>query len=123
MKPARGKSCDGEEGKRDSGKRKVQCANLKSDIKIKRMKQKNSDSQISRKRKRANSETEETPSKDFDLKELSKKHILQCISAIFHLTQEQLKEKNDVLATEVQPIFMQVTCVKIPQVPRRQMRM
>lgn len=121
MKPARGKPRDREERKRDTGKRKVHCANLK-DIKTKRMKQKNSDSQISRKRKRANSETEETPSKDFDLKELSKKHILQCISAIFHLTQEQLKERN-LLTMEVQPIFLQVTCVKVPKVPRRQMRM
>lgn len=85
---------------------------------------KNSDSQVSRKRKRASSVMEqETPPKDFDLKELSKKHILQCISAIFHLTQEQLKEKNDLLATEIQPIFVQVTCVKVPKVPRRQMRM
>ncbi|KMQ92672.1 ribosomal l1 domain-containing protein [Lasius niger] len=84
---------------------------------------KNSDSQVSRKRKRASLVVEEeTPPKDFDLKELSKKHILQCISAIFHLTQEQLKEKNDLLATEIQPIFVQVTCVKVPKVPRRQMR-
>lgn len=92
-------------------------------IKIKRMKEKNSDSQISRKRKRANSETEETSSKDFHPKKLSKKHILQCISAIFHLTQEQLKAKNDLLVTEVQPIFVQVTCIKVPKVSRRQMRM
>ncbi|XP_050455230.1 ribosomal L1 domain-containing protein CG13096-like [Cataglyphis hispanica] len=124
MKPTRGKSRDQKERKSDIGKKKEKCANLETDIKkmtTERMKLKNSDSQISRKRKRANSEMEETPPKDFDLKELSKKHILQCISAIFHLTQEQLKE-NNLLATETQPIFMQVTCVKIPKVPRRQMR-
>lgn len=125
MKSTRGKSRDQKERKSDIGKKKEKCANVETDIKkmtTERMKLKNSDSQISRKRKRANSEMEETPPKDFDLKDLSKKHILQCISAIFHLTEEQLKE-NNLLATEMQPIFMQVTCVKIPKVPRRQMRM
>lgn len=102
--------------------------NLRTDVKMKtteKMKQNTSDSEASRKRKRANSlmEEEEASPKDFDPKELSKKHISQCISAIFRLTQEQLKDKNDLLETEVLPIFMQVTCVKISKVPRRQMRM
>lgn len=54
---------------------------------------------------------------------LSKSHIQQCISATFHLTEQQLKDKNNLLAEEAQPIFMQVTCIRIPKVPRRQMRM
>ncbi|XP_071639757.1 ribosomal L1 domain-containing protein CG13096 [Temnothorax longispinosus] len=89
------------------------------------MKGKNSDSQVARKqkRKRTDSETETTESpKEFDLKELSKKQILQCISAIFHLTQEQLKETNSLLAEEARPIFIQVTSVRVPKMPRRQMR-
>ncbi|XP_020294823.1 ribosomal L1 domain-containing protein CG13096-like [Pseudomyrmex gracilis] len=52
---------------------------------------------------------------------LSKKQILKCISAIFHLTQEQLKDKN-ILIEEAQPIFLQVTCVRVPKVPLRQLR-
>jgi len=62
-------------------------------------------------------------SKKFNLKALSKKQVLECISAIFHLTQEQLKETNSLLAKEDQPIFMQVTSIRVPEVPRRQMRM
>ncbi|XP_011643300.1 ribosomal L1 domain-containing protein CG13096 [Pogonomyrmex barbatus] len=87
------------------------------------MKRSNPDQLIPRKRKRVSRETETTESpKEFNLKELSKKHILQCISAIFHLTLEQLKEKNSLLAEEAQPVFMQVTSVRIPQMPRRWMR-
>lgn len=88
-----------------------------------KMKRENSDSQVkTRKRKRASSETETIESKEFDLKDLSKKQILQCISAIFHMTQEQLKETNGLFAV-AQPIFIQVTSVKVPKMPRRQMRM
>lgn len=87
------------------------------------MKRKNLDLQVTRKRNRVNSETVTTESpKEFDLKELSKKQILQCISAIFHLTQEQLKDTNGLLE-EAQPIFIQVTSVRVPKMPRRQMRM
>lgn len=60
---------------------------------------------------------------DINSRDLSKKHILQCISAIFHLTQEQLKNKNDLFSGEPEPIFMQVTCIRVPKVPRRQIRM
>lgn len=88
------------------------------------MKRKNSDSQVVRKRKRTSSETETTESsKEFNLKELSKSQILECISAIFHLTEEQLKETTSLLAEETQPIFMQVTSVRVPQMPSRRMRM
>lgn len=59
---------------------------------------------------------------DICLKDLSRKHILQCISAIFHLTQEQLKNKKSLFSGESQPIFMQVTCIRVPKVPRRQVR-
>ncbi|KAF7381606.1 hypothetical protein HZH66_014000 [Vespula vulgaris] len=59
---------------------------------------------------------------DINLKDLSKKHILQCISAIFHLTQEQLKNKNILFSEGSQPIFMQVTCIRIPKISRRQVR-
>jgi len=62
-------------------------------------------------------------SEKFNLKELQKKQILECISVIFHLTQEQLKETNSLLTKEAQPIFVQVTSVRVPKMPRRQMRM
>ena len=90
-----------------------------------KMKRENSNSQVkTRKRKRMNSETETIESsKEFNLKDLSKKQILECISAIFHMTQEQLKETNNLLAEEARPIFIQVTSVRVPEMPRRQMRM
>ncbi|XP_012523078.1 ribosomal L1 domain-containing protein CG13096 [Monomorium pharaonis] len=90
---------------------------------IQKMKRKNPESHVACKRKRTSSESEtKTETKEFDLKELSKKQISQCISAIFHLTQEQLKKKNTLLAEEAQPIFMQVTSIRVPEMPRRQMR-
>ncbi|XP_029660234.1 ribosomal L1 domain-containing protein CG13096-like [Formica exsecta] len=136
MTPTRGKPRSQEERKRNIGKKKENGANLGTDSKImtiEKMKLKNSDSQNSRKRKRANSEmkkTKESPPKDLDVEIveeetfLSLKQISQCISAIFHLTQEQLKEnaQRNLLITEVQPLFVQVTCIKVPKVPRRQMR-
>jgi len=76
------------------------------------------------KRKLTSFETETMESsKKFNLKTLSKKQILECISAIFHLTQEQLKETNSLLTKEVQPIFVQVTSIRVPEMPRIQMRM
>jgi len=76
------------------------------------------------KRKLTSFETETMESSEkFSLKELRKKQILECISAILHLTQEQLKETNNLLDKEAQPIFMQVTSVRVPEMPRRQMRM
>lgn len=54
--------------------------------------------------------------------ELSKSHIKRCISAMFHLTEEQSKNKNN-LIEGAHPIFLQVTCVRVPKVPRRQVRM
>ncbi|XP_076379258.1 ribosomal L1 domain-containing protein 1 [Megalopta genalis] len=57
-----------------------------------------------------------------NLTDLSKEHILQCISAIFHLTEEQLKNKNALFDGESQPVFMQVTCIRVPKTPRRHMR-
>ncbi|KYN35641.1 hypothetical protein ALC56_10201 [Trachymyrmex septentrionalis] len=89
------------------------------------MKRENSNSQVkTRKRKRTSSETETIEmSKEFNLKkDLSNKQILECISAIFHLIQEQLKETNNLLVEEARPIFIQVTSVRIPEMPRRQMR-
>lgn len=83
---------------------------------------KNLDAKSSRKRKRADTEADTPAEKEFDLKELSKQHTLQCVSAIFHLTQEQLKKKNNVIE-EVEPLFLQITSIKVPRVPRRQMRM
>ncbi|EZA56409.1 hypothetical protein DMN91_009838 [Ooceraea biroi] len=80
---------------------------------------KNSGTRTSRKRTR--SEMETPAQEGFDLKKLSKQHILQCISAIFHLTREQLKEKNN-LIEEAEPIFLQVNCIKVPKTPRRRMR-
>ncbi|XP_043488412.1 ribosomal L1 domain-containing protein CG13096-like [Polistes fuscatus] len=61
-------------------------------------------------------------SDDINLKDLSKEHIEQCISAIFHLAEERLKDTNVLFSDGYQPIFMQVTCIRIPQVPRRQVR-
>jgi len=76
------------------------------------------------KRKLASFETETMESsKKFNLKELSKEQILECISAIFHLIQKQLKGMNSLLIKEAQPIFVQVTSVRVPEMPRRQMRM
>lgn len=62
--------------------------------------------------------------KDIEAK-LSKSHLQQCISAMFRLIEEQLKQlsKNNLFTEEAQPIFMQVTCIKIPKVPRRRLRM
>ncbi|KYN29808.1 PREDICTED: ribosomal L1 domain-containing protein CG13096-like [Trachymyrmex cornetzi] len=87
------------------------------------MKRENSNSQVkTRKRKRTSSETETIESKEFNLKDLSKKQILECISAILDMTLEQLKETNNLLAEEARPIFIQVTSVRVPEMPRRQMR-
>ncbi|XP_012232765.1 ribosomal L1 domain-containing protein CG13096 [Linepithema humile] len=86
------------------------------------MTQKNSDLKISRKRKLTEPNVEDS-SKNFNLKNLSKEHILQCISAVSQITQKELKEKNLLLADdEVQPIFIQVTCMRVPKTPNRQMR-
>ncbi|XP_025997320.1 ribosomal L1 domain-containing protein 1 [Solenopsis invicta] len=93
--------------------------NITNKEKIQKMKRKDSDSQVVYKQKHVSSEIETT---ELDLKELSKKQILQCISAIFHLTQEQLKETSSLLAEEAQPIFMQVTSIRVPEMPRKQMR-
>lgn len=73
-------------------------------------------------RKMAKTEIKEDDD-DINLKDLSRKHVLQCISAIFHLTQEQLKNKNILFSEEYQPIFMQITCIRIPKISRRQVRM
>ncbi|XP_015179400.1 PREDICTED: ribosomal L1 domain-containing protein CG13096-like, partial [Polistes dominula] len=59
---------------------------------------------------------------DTDFKDLSREHIQQCISAIFHLTEEQLKDTNVLFSDGYKPIFMQITCIRVPQVPRRQVR-
>jgi len=95
------------------------------------MTQKSSDLRISRKRKLTDSDEKgdsskevEDSSKNFNLKILKKKHILECISAIFQVSQKKLKEKHLLLADdEAQPIFIQVTCMRVPSTPRRQMRM
>ncbi|XP_014474253.1 PREDICTED: ribosomal L1 domain-containing protein CG13096-like [Dinoponera quadriceps] len=75
---------------------------------------------------KVNEKMSRTPDEENDkaedyLKEISKSHIQQCISAMFHLTEEQLNKSN-LLTKEAQPIFLQVTCIRIPQVPYRQMR-
>lgn len=79
-------------------------------------------------KKKAQKKIVESKEKEDDInsRDLSKKHILQCISAIFHLTQKRLrnsKNKNDLFSEESEPIFMQVTSIKVSQVPRRQVRM
>lgn len=56
-------------------------------------------------------------------KDLSRACILQCISAIFHLTEEQLRGKKELFEGEHQPVFLQVTCIRVPKTPRRQIRM
>lgn len=72
-------------------------------------------------KKVGNNSEENTDSLNLD--DLSREHILQCISAIFHLTEEQLKNKNALFDGESNPIFMQVTCIKVPKTPKRCMRM
>ncbi|XP_078053055.1 ribosomal L1 domain-containing protein 1 [Augochlora pura] len=57
-----------------------------------------------------------------NLTDLSQEHILQCISAIFHLTEEQLKKKNALFDGECEPLFLQVTCIRVPKTPRRHLR-
>ncbi|XP_043263628.1 ribosomal L1 domain-containing protein 1-like isoform X1 [Colletes gigas] len=74
----------------------------------------------SKKRRKIDSTQESTDI--LNLNDLSKEHILQCIGAIFHLTEEQLKSKSLLFEGECYPIFMQVTCIRIPKTPRRQMR-
>ncbi|CAK9833289.1 Ribosomal L1 domain-containing protein CG13096 [Anthophora retusa] len=76
----------------------------------------------SRKRKRVISDSDQINTDCLNLNDLSREHILQCISAIFHLTEEQLKSKNALFSDESQPVFMQVTCIRIPKTPRRFMR-
>ncbi|XP_034193427.1 ribosomal L1 domain-containing protein 1 [Osmia lignaria lignaria] len=71
-------------------------------------------------KKVGNNSEENTDSLNLD--DLSREHILQCISAIFHLTEEQLKNKNALFDGESNPIFMQVTCIKVPKTPKRCMR-
>lgn len=74
------------------------------------------------KRRRADMEERNEESDESYPKDLSKEHILQCINAIFHLTQEQLEKKNELFFEESHPIFMQVTCIRVPRTPKRQMR-
>lgn len=82
-----------------------------------------SNSGLSRKRKRTDSESQEGLRRPFDPKILPKESTRQCISGILTLIQEQLKDKNDLLPQEAKPIFMQVTCVKIPVYPPGQMKL
>lgn len=90
------------------------------------MKRKNLESEVTPKRKRTSSETETTKSlKEFNVKKvMSKKQILQCISAICHMSQKRDKETTLSLLDDLaQPIFIQVTSVRVPKMPRRQLRM
>nr|XP_031831761.1 ribosomal L1 domain-containing protein 1-like [Nomia melanderi] len=73
-----------------------------------------------KKRKKVDNNKQNTDT--LNLTDLSKEHILQCISAIFHLNEEQLKNKNALFEGESHPIFMQVTCIRVPKTPRRHMR-
>ncbi|XP_003702567.2 ribosomal L1 domain-containing protein 1 isoform X1 [Megachile rotundata] len=74
------------------------------------------------KRKRLESDNNKENTNSLSLEDLSREHIVQCISAIFHLTEEQLKNKNALFDGESTPIFMQVTCIKVPKTPKRCMR-
>ena len=77
----------------------------------------------SRKRKREDNINNEENLDCIDLNDLSEEHVLQCISVINHLTEEQLKNNNALFDDENQPIFMQVTCIRVPKTPKRCMRM
>lgn len=79
--------------------------------------------QLPKLRKRRKLNDTEKSTNTLNLNDLSREHILQCISAIFHLTEEQLKNKNALFEGEHHPILMQVTCIRVPKTPRRQMRM
>ncbi|KAK9296935.1 hypothetical protein QLX08_009195 [Tetragonisca angustula] len=76
----------------------------------------------SRKRKREDNINNEENLDCIDLNDLSEEHVLQCISVINHLTEEQLKNNNALFDDENQPIFMQVTCIRVPKTPKRCMR-
>lgn len=77
----------------------------------------------SRKRKREDNINSEENLDCIDLNDLSEEHILQCISVINHLTEEQLKNNNALFDDENQPIFVQVTCIRVPKTPKRCIRM
>lgn len=77
----------------------------------------------SQKRKRVSNINTEENTDCLNLNDLSKEHILQCISVIYHLTEEQLKNNNALFDGESQPVFMQVTCIRVPKTPKRCMRM
>ncbi|KAK1119009.1 hypothetical protein K0M31_013782 [Melipona bicolor] len=76
----------------------------------------------SRKRKREDNINNGENLDCINLNDLSEEHILQCIRVINHLTEEQLKNNNALFDDENQPIFVQVTCVRIPKTPKRCMR-
>ncbi|KOC65137.1 Ribosomal L1 domain-containing protein [Habropoda laboriosa] len=73
------------------------------------------------KQKKVTSDNDQINTDYLNLNDISREHILQCINAIFHLTEEQLS-KNALFDDESQPMFMQVTCIKVPKTPQRCMR-
>lgn len=77
----------------------------------------------SRKRKREDNINNEENVDCINLNDLSEEHILQCISVINHLTEEQLKNNNALFDDENQPIFVQVTSIRVPKTPKRFIRM
>ncbi|XP_053975192.1 ribosomal L1 domain-containing protein CG13096-like [Hylaeus volcanicus] len=80
------------------------------------------DLRLSKLQKRRKVDITEENTDTLNLNDLSREHILQCIRAIFHLTEEQLESKNALFEGESHPVFMQVTCIRVPKTPRRQMR-
>ncbi|XP_012285949.1 ribosomal L1 domain-containing protein CG13096 [Orussus abietinus] len=54
---------------------------------------------------------------------LSKSHIIKSIEAVKALTNDQRKSKNALFEDESDAILLQVTCIKIPKTPTRQLRM
>ncbi|KAK2588924.1 hypothetical protein KPH14_001780 [Odynerus spinipes] len=111
--------------KRKSPSNTKKSKKLKSDSDASTKKQHTVDKKSASKKKmlKKKVESKEEENGDGNLKDISREHILNCISAIFHLTEEQLKNKKDLFSGEPQPIFMQVTCIRVPKVPRRRVKM
>lgn len=76
----------------------------------------------SKKRKLSNEEVEiksESPTEP----PLTRKDIAKCVKAVLKLDENNGETKKSLFNSEKPPIFLLVTCIKVPKVPMHQMRM
>lgn len=66
-----------------------------------------------------NSKVKESPASEL---ECTKAHVEKCVSAIFKLAAKD-EDKKSLLSDYDSPIFLQVNAVKVPETPRRMVRM